>query len=228
MKTRFLALLLLFSSALWAENEVTHYDRIHLSASASGRVDNDTIAATLFAQEEGNKTSALANKVNKRIHWAVNIARKNSKIKVQTQAYSTNPIYNKSKVSGWRVSQSIRLESKDMAAVSEILGQLQEKLGLRSLSFSVSPEQRNGAENGLISEALAAFETRAKIIAQDLRHTQYRIVDLRVSTAGEMPVYQARGGMRMEAMMSASVAPPALQAGESRLTISVDGEIELK
>jgi len=228
MKSLFLMMLVLFSPLLWAESEATHYDRIHLSASASGRVDNDTIAATLFAQEEGKKTSILADKVNQRIKWATDIAGENPKIKVQTQAYSTNPIYNKNKVSGWRVSQSIRLESKDMAAVSEILGRLQEQLGLRSVSFSVSPEQRNGAENRLISEALAAFETRAKIIAGDLGHEQYRVVDLRVSTAGGAPVYQARGGMRMEAMMSASVAPPALQAGESILTVSVDGEIELQ
>lgn len=205
----------------------THYDRINLTASASGQVDNDTIVATLNAQEEGKNAAEIADRVNRRIHWGMQIARQNPRVKVQTEAYNTQPIYHKSNITGWRVSQSIRLESQAMTEVSELLGELQGKLNLQGIRFSVSPENRNGAENNLIAEALAAFDVRAKLVAKELGHAGFKLVNLHVSTSGSAPPPFRAKSMRME-MMSADVAPPSLEAGESRLTVTINGEIELR
>ena len=54
--TRTLTTLLLFSGLcfnnVWAHDDETHYDRIHLSASASAQLENDTMVATVYAEEE--------------------------------------------------------------------------------------------------------------------------------------------------------------------------------
>ncbi len=228
MKKILTALLLLLPLATIAHEQVKdQYDRIHLSASATGRVDNDTIVATLYAQAEGSQAAALADEVNKRINWGVEQLKKYQKIKVQTQSYNTYPIYTKSNITGWRVRQSFRMESQDMALVSNLLGDLQSKLALENVSFSVSPEQRNSAENTLIEEALAAFEIRAKLIAKSLGRSNYVIAKINVNTSGGNHYPQPRAMMRMNSM-SESVAAPQMQAGESSLTVNVSGEVEMQ
>lgn len=227
--TRLITALLLFLPMISIAHEAAkdHYDRVHLSASATGRVDNDTIVATLYAQAEGSQAAALADEVNKRINWGVEQLKKYDKIKVQTQSYNTYPIYTKSNITGWRVRQSFRMESQDMALVSNLLGNLQSQLALENVSFSVSPEQRNNAENSLIEEALTAFEGRAKLIAKSLGRNNYVIAKIHVNTSGGGHYPQPRAMMRMDSMTE-SVAAPTMQAGESSLTVNVSGEIEVQ
>jgi predicted secreted protein len=227
MKNWLPGLLLLVCLPVMAD-EPTHYDRVQLSASATGTVNNDTMTATLSTQDEGQNTARLANEVNERIQWAVREVRKHAGLKVRTQAYNTQPIYNKNVITGWRVSQSIQIKSHDAALLSDMLGTLQERLNLTGISFSVSPELRESSENSLISEAIAAFKQRAKIIAQDLGHSSHRLVSMNVSTSGGQPYYESRG-MMMEAMPApVAMAAPVVEAGESQLSVSVSGEIELR
>lgn len=217
-----LALLLL--APFVAAAEESHFNRISLSASAGDMVTNDTMTATLSREAEGKNTAALANTVNGDINWAIAEIKKHAGFKVRTQAYNTHPVYHKSVVIGWKVSQSIRVESRDAAALSQLLGSLQKRLHLTSVSFGVSPELREETENTLISRAIAAFTKRAKNIAADLGHSGYKLVTLNVQTGGGSRVFQARA-MMMEA--APAMAPPAMEAGESRLTVTVSGEIEL-
>ncbi|HFD87934.1 MAG TPA: DUF541 domain-containing protein [Gammaproteobacteria bacterium] len=228
MRNWLLAILLLFCLPLMADEDV-HYDRVNLSASATGTVNNDTMRATLSTEAEGKRTAELADKVNRRIQWAVNEAKRHAGLKVQTQAYNTYPVYHKNVVTGWRVSQSIQIESLDAALLSDVLGKLQQKLNLTGISFSVSPALRESSENALISEAIAAFKKRAAIIARDLGRASHRLVTMNVSTSGSQPQYMARG-MMMEVMAAPAptAAPPVVEAGESQLTVSINGEIELR
>ncbi len=218
-----LALLLLVPVVLAAEEN--HFNRITLSASAGDMVTNDTMTATLSREAEGKDTAALANTVNSDINWAIAEIKKHPGFKVRTQAYNTHPVYHKNVVTGWKVSQSIRIESRNAAELSKLLGSLQKRLHLTSVSFGVSPELREENENKLISRAITAFNTRAKSIASDLGHSSYKLVKLNVQTGGGGPVFQARA-MVMEA--APAMAPPAMEAGESRLTVTVSGEIELR
>ena len=217
-----LALLLL--APFVAAAEESHFNHISLSASAGDMVTNDTMTATLSREAEGKNTAALANTVNGDINWAIAEIKKHAGFKVRTQAYNTHPVYHKNVVIGWKVSQSIRVESRDAAALSQLLGSLQKRLHLTSVSFGVSPELREETENTLISRAIAAFTKRAKNIAADLGHSGYKLVTLNVQTGGGSRVFQARA-MMMEA--APAMAPPAMEAGESRLTVTVSGEIEL-
>lgn len=224
-----LILLLAISSLAFAHEGQVNYNQINLTATATGLVDNDTITARLFRQEQGTKTKDLADTVNKDISWGINEAKKNKDFKVQTRGYSTNPVYKKgtSSVSSWQVRQEISIESKDMTALSEALSGLQTRLNLSGLQYSVSPEKRSEAENGLISEALAAFKSRAKIIASNLGYSDYKIVNVNVNSSGGYSPYQ-RAAPRMEMAMSSKVAAPAIEAGEQSIQVNVNGTIELQ
>lgn len=227
LTSTFTALLLtgLFISNAWAHDDETHYDRIHLSASATAQLENDTMVATVVAQEEGSQAAQLSSLVNKRISRALELVKKHPEIKHQTNAYSTNPIYSKDKIKGWRVSQSLRLESKDMALMSDVLGKLQNDLALQSMQFTVSPGSKNKQDEKLIDQALEAFEKRAQQVVKKLGRNNYKIVDINISTSGTggiRPQYQ------MRAMAMDAKSAPAISAGEQTVRVTVSGNIELE
>ncbi|MGB5643710.1 MAG: SIMPL domain-containing protein [Gammaproteobacteria bacterium] len=201
-----------------------HYDRVQLSASAQTQVDNDTVIVTLYAQEEGSDSVQLVNLVNDRIEVAIRYIKQHDAIKVQTGGYSTTPVYHNNKITGWRVRQSLRLESLDMALTSQVLGHLQQTLSLQGMNFTVSPELKNTTDDELIGQALTVFEQRAKAITSKLGRKNYKIVDINVST--QVDQYPRRN-YEVAAMASKMAAPP-IESGEQTLQVTVSGQIEME
>jgi len=220
----FLITLLCFSAAQ-AHEHVQRYNQISLDATASAEVENDTMVASLFVQEEGAKASELSNQVNRKINWALEQLKSHDAIKVETESYSTSPVYKKSQIIAWRVRQSIKLESKDMALMSELIGELQAQLKLDAISFDVSREKSEQQTELLIDKALSAYSARAKQIANNLQHDRYKIVSIHVSTASASPRQKYRSGGVM--MAEAAVVTPDFSGGERTLTVRVNGTIEL-
>jgi predicted secreted protein len=202
------------------------YDQIDLSAQASTQVDNDTLIAVLYAQQEGDDLNALTDSVNRAINQAVLQAKSAEGVTVQTLGYQTSPIYQQQRLSGWRVRQSIRLESRHSGHLSQLLSRLQSTLALDSLSYTVSTEQRQSVEDQLIGQAIDAFQHRARLVAERLGHKRYRLLEMSIDTGGQMPQPQ-----RMRANMMAldnPVAAPSLEAGTQTLRVEVRGRIELQ
>ena len=220
-----LALLLAAVPAL-AHDPEPHYNRASFSVSATADVENDTLVAVLAVQRDGNSARQLAAEVNQVMAWALARAKEASSIKVQTLDYQTSPIYQKNTVTGWRVSQSLRLEGQDAAAISELVGALQERLNLQQVAYEVSPQQRREVEDRLIGEAIADFEARAKLLAAGLKRRGHRLVQMRVDTGGA-PVPLLRHRAMPMAMAEPAAAPPAIEAGTQTITVGVSGEIEL-
>lgn len=222
----FLLLSGLVINSVCAHEVESHYDRIHLSANATSKLENDTMLVTVYAVEEGSDATALSTRVNTRIRNALDLVKKYPAIKHQTNSYTSNPVYSNNKIKGWRVSQSLRLESKDMALMSDVLGKLQADLALQSMQFTVSPESKNEQDEILINEALASFEKRALQVVKKLRRTHYKIVDINISTSGTQGV---RPQFEMRAMSVNSLeSAPAVSAGEQTVNVSVSGTIELE
>lgn len=218
--------LFLLSQPVYSAEEQLTYDRINLSASASTRVDNDVLIAVLYIQKEGDELPALSDEVNKAIGEAVKLSKKVPNIVVQTMGYYSSPVHKKVQLVGWRARQSIRLESQDTAALIKLIGELQSKLAVESISYDVSPESRKKVEETLISEAISAFNQRAKLITKDLGRAKYRLVQMNVNTSGDSirPMQ-----MRSAVMMAdAPVKAPTIEAGQQKIQVSIQGTIELQ
>jgi predicted secreted protein len=225
MVSMLLMMSLLFSSTAWANDEPRTYDRINLSSSANTQVQNDTLVAVLYYQREGIKLSALANEVNEKISQAVRTSKQVPNIEVQTVGYQTSPVYEKRRLSGWRVRQAVRLESRDTEQMGKLLGELQATLALESINYQVSPDKLREVEDKLISRAIGAFKQRAMLITQELGRSNYRLVEMNVNTAGApvRPVRMFTAAMAKES----AVVPPAIEAGKQDVQVSVSGTIEL-
>jgi predicted secreted protein len=219
------SLLLLPAHTARADTDL-RYNQVHLQAQQSESVSNDTMHVSLSTYGEARDPASLAMQLNTDMEWALAIARQNEGVTVSTGGYQTYPVHRDNVLKGWRGQQSLELEGKDTRQIGELAGQLQEKLQIKSINFSVSGEKRHAVENRLIDRALEAFKQRARIVGDNLKASGYRIVDINISTSAQRPPvpYQAR---MMAAPMEAAAAV-AVEAGESDIVVSVNGTVELQ
>lgn len=222
----FLLVLSLFVlTSAHADDSVQNYNQISLEVSSSTDVENDTMIVSLFALEEGSKSIELSNKVNKKINQVLEKLKNYKNIKVETESYSTTPVYNKNQIIAWRVKQSIQLKSKDMSLMSEVLGELQQQLKLNAISFDVSREKKEQEIQILIDQALTDFNKRATQIANKLQHNAYKIVNMHVSTSEGPGIYRYKAA---RAKIASAEVAPVVAAGEKTLSVRVSGTIELE
>lgn len=209
------------------ERAETLFNLVNLSAQAEREVANDTLTVVLAADAEGTDPVALADGVNRSMREALKLAEGYRNVKARSLNYQTFPIYDKQRITRWRVRQELRIESRDFAQATELVGKLQSAtLVVSSLTVGLSAEARKKAENALIVEALAAFHERAAIVRDAQKAKGYRVKDLQVSAGGgaQPRMYAAqRGGVA-----AASVATPAVEPGASTIQVSISGNVQLQ
>lgn len=199
---------------------------VELAAEASQPAINDMVNATVYAEASGNNPAELARKVNQDIAEALKLIKTKPEISAKSGQQHTYPVYGQNqKVESWRMRSEIFLESKDQPAVSEVIGKLQQmRLAIANISQQPSPATRRTAEDAATREAIGNFRNRAKLIAETLGKP-YKIKQLNVQQSGmnrPMPMYRSS-----KALMAADAAPMPMEAGESLLTTTVSGQIEL-
>ena len=222
-RTALLGLLLPLAALAQEAPPAALFNLVTLSAQAEREVPNDTLLATLAAEAEGADPAQLADGVNRSMRRALEIARGYSAVKARSGNYQTYPVYDKNRIARWRVRQELRLKSSDFGAATELIGKLQSILTVAQLAHGVSGEARRLAENALIAEAIAAFEERARIARDALKAKSYRLRDLNVSGGGPVPPRP----LAMRAMV-AEAAAPALEAGATRIAVTVSGTVQLQ
>ncbi|WP_175452475.1 SIMPL domain-containing protein [Thiohalomonas denitrificans] len=218
----FLLLLVMMTGVAAADDEAV-FDRVSLQAEASREVENDRMRAVLAVQEEGSDPARLAERINQTMRWALERLENFEGVTGETGGYRTQPVYQKGTLTHWRAVQSLQLESDNFTALSSLVGQLQERIQVQSMGFEVSEETRRAAENELIDDALNAFKIRAERVRKNLGAGGWRIVQLNINTRGNGPgpVY------RMEAMAERAAAPPAVKGGESTVSVTISGTVQL-
>ena len=212
---------LLFTLPVFAATTV-----IELSSEASLPAVNDIARATVSAEATGATPGELSKQVSGLIAEALKTAKAVSGVKTPSGGTSTYPIYSKGgKIESWRMRSDLSLESTNIAALSELLGKLQGSLIVSSVVLQPSPETRKKVENAAMLEALGAFKARAKVISEAMGKP-YRIKQLTVNTSGR---YVEPMVVRAAAKsMMADAAPMPMEAGETQVSATVSGQIELE
>jgi predicted secreted protein len=227
IKIYFLAASLALAGTALAADPAPRYDAIEMQADAQREVANDTLSASLFVELNDANPAALANAINKAANEALRVARDYKGVRVRSGNNQTYPVYTKGNVlQGWRGRAEIRVDSRDFETASALIGKLQARMQLGSLSFSVSPEVRRQTENELIAEAIGAFKARADIVRAALAGRGYKIRRLNVNSGSSAP--PPRFAMaRALAAAAPEVAAPDLEGGVSLVTVTVGGAIEV-
>ncbi len=209
-----------------AEDE-TLFNQIHINAQVERNVENDQLEVTMLVEKQGSKPEEIATQVNETMQWALELANDKSEIEVSTRSYQTYPIYKNRLIVGWRATQELYLKSVAITDLTELVGKLQERLQVNHMQFSPTRETRVKIENELISEAMDAFRQRAEIINQHMDEKNYRIINLHVNTGNSGPVmYREAMVSRAATMDMAMEMAPAVEAGTSKVVVTVSGSIQ--
>ena len=201
---------------------------VDLNAEASRLAPNDLARAQAYIEMGDATPSALAKKVNAVMQSAIATTKPYPSVKVRSGNTSTYPVYGKNgrSIESWRMRSELLLESKDQAAISELLGKLQTQLAVGQLTRGPSEEASRQAENDAIADGIAAFNARAKIVAESLGKS-WRILHMNVNHTGGMPTPRPMM-MRSKAVMAEAMADMPVEAGESRVAVSISGQIEIE
>jgi predicted secreted protein len=193
--------------------------RVALQGQAAMEVDNDTMHATLYVEDEDANPVRLADNVNKIVAEAVKTAKAVSQVTTRTGGYQTYPVYDKTRIVRWRARSELILKSGDFKALSDLVGKLQSTLKLGGIYFSVSPT----------TAAIEDFKRRADLVALSFGARGYKVKDAAVNTDGGMPPMPRP--MRAQSFSKADVAEaaaPVVEAGTTRIAVSVNGTILLE
>lgn len=228
MGRMFLSLLvaLLLSVALSgrAVAEPPQNNIVEFQTEVSREVDNRIMTVVLAAVAEAAAAPDAASRVNTMMASALSRVKQLPSITHRTLTYRTAPRYRKQDVVGWEVSQELLLESEDVESLSAVVGELQNDLQLRRMHFAVSPEQIREVAAQMTADVLEAFTERAKMITKALGAQDYVLVRLSLNEGSTLPLRMNEG----MAMMDAQGAPPvAVEPGESTLTVSASGSVQL-
>ena len=222
---RFLISLLIVVSNLsvFAHDNEPLFNQINLQAQAEREIPNDQLTIMLAVEEEGKEAAKIANKINQDMDWALKTVKKHNDIESRTQAYNTHPVYDKRTVIGWRAIQQLELKSTNITALSDMVGKLQERLQIKNMRFTPTRETQVKYENELIEEAMIAFKQRVEIVKKHMVEKNVRIVNLHVNTGGghPQPIYAESRMMTMDAKSA-----PAVEAGTSKITVTVSGSVQ--
>ena len=224
LKSFLIFLIFTFGQSTFIMANETNYNQVNLSENATVEVDNDILTAILFVQQAGKQTQKLSQEVNEVMAWALNIAKPFKQVKFQILQYQTTPNYRKGALAGWTVKQNLRLESKDMESMNQLIGQLQKHLAIENIAYVVSKEKRHKAESELIQQAIERFKQRAQLIAKSMDKAHFKLVKMTINTN---EYQQPMPMMRMKMSASSNMAAPATAAGTQQITVSINGIVEL-
>lgn len=225
MLSRLFAFFLFFLTPLTLFANDLNYNQVSLQTSASSDVANDVLVAMLVVQEIGKQPAALAARVNAKMESVLDKVNKYDNIDSHTTSYSSQPQYNGGKISAWVVSQQIKLSSQNFEQLGKLIGDLNELSRVQSMTFKVSDPRIEETKAQLTKTAIAKFQAKAGMITEQFAKKSYQLVH--VSIDGNFARPQP---MRMERMMSdaAMAAPPATSAGTNKITVTINGTIELE
>lgn len=206
-----------------------NYNLVHLQAEASRDISNDQMQIVMYIEKNNKQPAKLATEINTLMNQALQTARQFPSVKVETGSQSTSPIYDADnrKLKEWRGRAQINLSSTDIKAASQLMADLQQNFQTQSVQFSVSEAKRQKIENELMIEASKNFQQRAKMISQAWNKSNYDLVSLNMNgnTYNTQPMPRVA---MMKAAMADAVPEQEMAAGESKMTVTANGSIQLK
>lgn len=209
-----------------AHAQPTGYDKISFSVKVGQEIDNDEVQARLYKKAQASSAKALAEELNTAINHALSIAKRYPSVSVNTGRQSTDPRYDENnQIIGWTGEVYLQVKSTDMKAASQLIAELQDSLVIGDIDFGVSEQRKDTIESQLKIRASYAFQEQAKSLANAWGASNYRLLNINLTANGH---YQPMAMSRSAApSMLTSVPAQNFEAGNSRISVTANGSVEL-
>lgn len=209
-----------------SQQDTTH--KVYFSISQSDYFNNDRVSITFSAFAQDKNPQVVANSINTQMQNATSVLKHSTHIKLETGNYQIIPVYNKNRdVVAWRGQQTLSLNMPNLPGLVKTLTKVQPFLRYQSMSFGVSETQRQKFINQLTQEAIKAYQQKANMIATSFRAQNYRITETRINTPHIPTPYKARSAMMADTLTTTQISP-TLKQGQTKLTVSINGQLEIQ
>ncbi len=220
-----LPLLFALSHHAAVADEKQNFNQVTLQVTASDNIANDQLVAILVVQQTGHNPATLANQVNDKMAKIIASANRFKAVEHQTINYHSQPIYKNGSVKSWRVSQDIQFKSQNFDQIGKLIAQVNPLSTIQSMNFGVSDSQIEKAQDRLTAQAIAKFRHHASTIAKQFDKSSYHLVHINIGNNYVQPrQVMMRSSMKAEAMADSA---PALSAGTNKISVNINGTIEL-
>lgn len=215
---------------------------INLSATETRKLAQDQLIASLRIEKEGPDVKKVQDDVNKTMAAAMAAVKDVKSVKSSTGGYyvykNEQPIpdpktgqYTGKTKTVWQASQTIDLESKDSAAMMDLVGKIQTiGFAMNNLTYTLSPEKADVVRDEMMVLALKKLKDKAQKAAGALGKGGFELTDVNLDTGGYMPppMPYARAAKAEMMMASDAVAAPVADAGETSISLTVSARALLK
>lgn len=218
--------LLSISPVSWAGDDQSSY-QVQLSATVSEEISNDKLVAILLVQETGTNPAVLASRVNQKMATILSNAETYSAIDSKTTSYTTQPIYKNGVIRSWQVRQQLELSSQNFEQLGELIANTNQLANVQSMSFSISDEALEQIESQLTKKAIAKFRSKAAMITKEFGKSKYILIHANVGTTNSRPPRPVMARTLSIKADTENMSQPAMAAGSNKVSINVNGQIEL-
>jgi predicted secreted protein len=219
-----------------AQAPAARTDVLNLQASASTEVARDMLSLTFSTTREGKDAAGVQTELKQALEAALVEARKVAKpgqVEVQAGGFSVYPRYGQPKISsgnaapqitGWQGSVELVVKGRDMETISRLTSRIQ-TLSIAGVSYGLSREAREKAEETVVADAITNYKTKAGLYAKQFGYRGFQIGEVSVNADGGAPEMTA-AAPRFKAMATASsdMALP-VESGKTLVTVSVSGNV---
>ncbi|BBP42622.1 SIMPL domain-containing protein [Thiosulfativibrio zosterae] len=206
------------------ETNQRNENRVSFSVTESAYFNNDQVTLTFRAYSQDLNPQVVANEINTQMQAAYAVLKRAPQIKVETSDYQIQPIYDKNQaLTTWRGQQTLTLNMENQPGLVKIMAQIQPYLRYQNMEFGVSSAQRQLFIDDLTRKALDTFQKKAQLIAQGFQTQVYKIIETNIQSPHFPSPYLARNMMASDAVGNA----PVMQAGQSQLSVTINGTLLL-
>ncbi|ANH66486.1 SIMPL domain-containing protein [Mitsuaria sp. 7] len=217
-----------------AQAQAARTDVLSLSASATTEVARDLLQLRFSTTREGKEAAAVQNELKQALDAALTEARKVAKpgqVDLQAGNLSVYPRYGQPKagsnagpqITGWQGSVELLVQGRDIEAISKLSGRVS-SLAIANVSYGLSREAREKAEEDVVGQAIASYKAKAAVYAKQFGYAGYRIGE--VSVNADQPVAMMAAPMaRMKVMSAAADEALPTESGKAVVTVNVNGNV---
>lgn len=219
-------------TATLAQGEPLHYGLVSLSDSVIREITRDQMVLVLQIEEQGKDRQTVSNAVTRKVNAVLQEAGRHRQFNTTLQSRSAWPltdyVQGRRINKGWQDQATIRLESKDMAALNAFAAKVQNQAAIGNIQYTVSTETLQAGEAELTREALKRFNTRAALITRNLGGSAYKVVQLTIGNSNDSSAppqaYYALAAAAPERSAPAQDSAP----GQEQLRLTVGGQIQIQ
>ena len=205
---------------------------LNISATVREEVEQDLLVATLRYSAENREAKPLQNEINEAMQKALKRAKQEDKeiVKINTGSYNVyERTDNRTKEKKWYGQQTITIKSKDSDKVLKLAADLQEMgLKMTGLNYTLDPKTAVKIQDDLMEVAIQELSARANRVAKALGKSSAEIRELNTQSSSYAPQIRNYARAEMAMMSSDKMAAPVAEAGESTISMTVNGRAIIK